>query len=190
MAVSRAPRMMRLDPWLMTPDGEVIGQPVPVYPVYVSSGPRLIEVADVKGTPLTVLPPDLSHIINRHSSAAMAATLGRVAKGVSTREKYANVGYFFPEYSSPAGITELIGDVYNAVGPGQSVATKNGLFEVYAGALLLLETTTRATKPRLVGLAGLGGPPTNLVSLFIRKDNTVLTMFPCGPTVFFDANEA
>lgn len=190
MAVSHTPKMMRLDPWLMTPDGEVIRQPVPVYPVYVSSGPRITEVADVEGTPLTLLPPDLSHIINRHSNAAMAATLGRIAKGVSRQEKYANVGYFFPQYSSPAAITELIGDVYNAVGPGQSVTTKNGLFEVYAGALLLLETTTRTTTPRLVGLAGLGGPPTNMVSLFVRRDNTVLTMFPCGPTVFFDANES
>jgi hypothetical protein len=70
MAVSHTPKMMRLDPWLMMPDGEVITQPVPVYPVYVSD-PRITEVADVKGTPLTLLPSDLSHIINRHSSAAM-----------------------------------------------------------------------------------------------------------------------
>jgi len=51
-----------------------------------------------------------------HSAAARAIALKRIAAGTSKLSDFQYVGYFYPEYSTPTAIIQLIQDVYNSSG--------------------------------------------------------------------------
>ena len=168
-----------LTPWLVDPAGNPIYSPVTVWAVF-RGGSAVTPIVAVPGTPWTIEPGRLSHIINRHSDAARNRVIKQIAAGQAQATDYQNVGYFFPQYSTPQAIIQLIADVYDAAGPADISPNSYGDLAIVAGALYMQETSTKATAPILVGLNGLYGNPTNQVVLIAKPDNSVSTMYPIG----------